>query len=715
MFTIPNLWIHMTLRRDFGEDVSKFTDPIHPLIMDNHTDALRKLRDCPLRLSEPPNLEEAIYPVEGYDTPVLSDEEAAEGNKIAAEEAYDTLIQMGGRPTGPIRPTMPWKKVVVDGELCYRYAEHHETLFHSTWHGNRKRDLNTSWTEAEFVAGHWFAECRQFQEELRRWQDFLKTQQWKRDHRPEFAREEDMEWQRYSQDPDLTASLKKLKDWKEYQAYFRRGIDRCKKILEGARRAVEAIQRKDPEVVVNKGKVRGRSYRDWMRTIERQREWLAAEEKRSEWVKQQLPAVLSECAASLMGQPTSCRQMEERSEFEARRVYITLVDTGGRPTHPIRPLPDIREREHTDEHLHVLCYWEGECNQFEEELREWKKFLDYRQKKETDERTKAQLEEQQSTESPTQMDLWKDYRTYQQLEVDNAKQWVEFWQRQVEYFKQSDNICARQGMEDEAYRHHSEAEDARSSIEEARKQVGPRESRLKWVERQLSTLLAECAVSTTQMSSSDHLEDQAKLPKRASRSGQTTLKDLRSNRSDKSVPRSSHNNKKNRPSANSALGPIHSSKVSKAAGRKTTRPRRPSKISAERDDGQNQGLDITISPSPPANVAPRRSRRLSTNQRGSATLEADLAADLGRNAQTQPTEVMLRRSDRISKQKERMNTSTSSAELSSVVILQTAPLPRSKPKGRVADTKPDRSWGKPRGISKTQGRDLSRERTKIHI
>ena len=60
--------------------------------MDNHTDALRKLRDCPLRLSEPPNLEKAIYPIEGYDTLVLSNEEAAEGNKIAAEEAYDTLI-----------------------------------------------------------------------------------------------------------------------------------------------------------------------------------------------------------------------------------------------------------------------------------------------------------------------------------------------------------------------------------------------------------------------------------------------------------------------------------------------------------------------------------------------------------------------------------------------------------------------------------------------
>ncbi len=171
------------------------------------------------------------------------------------------------------------------------------------------------------------------------------------------------------------------------------------------------------------------------------------------------------------------------------------------------------------------------------------------------------------------------------------------------------------------------------------------------------------------MSTFNRREDQAKLPKRTSKSGQTTLKDLRSNRSHKSAPRNNHNNKKNRASAKSALGPIHSSKVSKAAGRKTPRPQRPSKIPAERDNVQNQGLNITISPPPPANVAPRRSRRLSTNQKRSGALEADLAAELGR---------------------------------------------RSKPKGRVAGTKPDRRCGKSRGISKTQGRDLSRKRTEIH-
>ena len=141
----------------------------------------------------------------------------------------------------------------------------------------------------------------------------------------------------------------------------------------------------------------------------------------------------------------------------------------------MRPVPNSYEREHSDEHLHVLCHWEGECSQFEEELREWKKFLDYRQKKEADGRTEVQVEEQQSAETTTQVDLWKDYQAYQQLEVDNAKQWVEFWQRQVEDYKDTENHCALEGYESTAYRYHSMAETARSYVEEVRKQAGPAE------------------------------------------------------------------------------------------------------------------------------------------------------------------------------------------------------------------------------------------------
>jgi len=160
-----------------------------------------------------------------------------------------------------------------------------------------------------------------------------------------------------------------------------------------ARRAVKAIQRKDPEVVLNCGKVRGLNDEDWLRMIEEKREWLSAEEKQLEWVKQQLPAVLSECAASLVGRPTSRREMELRSEV--KEVFNTLVETGGRPTRSIRPVPDSQERDHIDEHLHVLHHWQGEWSQLEEELRKWRKLLKHRQKKEADGMMELRLEGQQ--------------------------------------------------------------------------------------------------------------------------------------------------------------------------------------------------------------------------------------------------------------------------------------------------------------------------------
>ncbi len=694
--------------------------------MNNHTDALRKLRDCSLRLSEPTDSEDETP---GPDPP----EVRAEQSKVSAEEAYDTLIQMGGRPTGPIRPTPPREKVLVGGELWYSCAEQDKTLFYDFVYG-QKPSHGPHLTHSGCIAEHWIEEKLRCQEELRRWQEFGNMQQRIREHRPDKAREEDTERQRYPQDPDLTASLKKRKDWKEYQAYFERIIDRIENVIEEARQAVEAIQRKDPEVVVNKGTVRGRGDEDWLRFIEGRRELLSAEEKRLEWVKQQLPAVLSECAASLislMGLPTSRRQMEERSELEARRVYTTLVATGGRPTRPIRAVPDSHDHEHTDEHLHVLCHWEGECSQFEEELRDWEKFLDYRQKKETDGKTEVQLEERQCAESSIQVDLWKDYRAYQQLEVDNAKQWVKFWQRQVEKFQNVENDCLRKASEAEASRNHSEGEgryglvewggtarryhsmagNMQSHAEDAQKQVGPVEARLEWVEQQLSALLAECAVSTTEVSTSDHLEDQAKPPKKASRSSQTMLKNLRPDRPGRSTLRGNQQPDQNKKhtSPNSALGPIHSSKVLKAAGRKAPRPRR-STTPAKHGDGQNLGPHTTMPPSLPANVAPRRSSRLEYNQKKSGALKAGLPADLGRSAQPPPTNIIMRRSDRISKQKERMSTSNFSAAVNSALISQTGPMRRlSRPKH-----KSDPSPVKPRGISKRQESNFSRNRTKIH-
>ncbi|KAI4092454.1 MAG: hypothetical protein LQ339_007935 [Xanthoria mediterranea] len=675
------------------------TQPVDPLDLD------AKLRDCAPRTSEPPD--SAGLSRDQSETP---DPPGAELLEIEAKEAYDTLKQLGGRPTGPIRSNPRWKTVVVNGELTYRHAEEEETIFHDQYFTPCPTYQYSGLTEAHFFTIHWGQEKGRCQEELRRWQLFRDHQQWIREHRPEKATEEETERQRYPHNPRLTASLKKLKDWRKYQGLFQILLDARTRRVERSRRAIDATQRKDAEGVSNKGEGSWPDLKMRLSRIEKDLKWLPAEEKRLEWAKQQLPAVLAECAASLKGRPTSRRLMEERSELEAKRVFNALAETGGRPTRPLQPVPASSNHEHADQHLHALRHWEGECTQFEEEWREWKKFLDYRQKKEADGRTEVQLQEQQSAETTTQVQLWKDYRAYRQLEVDNAKQWVEFWQRQEEEFQDEENHCALQGYTEGVLGSRYNAEDARSYGEEARKRVRPIEMRLEWVEQQLGALLAEAVVLTPEGSLSDRLDHQTKMPESASRSGQTSLKDNRLAR------RSNHGEKILRASAKSALDPIHSSKVSKAKGKEITRLRRQSKILAKHDDGQLEDPHTTTSPLLPANIVPRRSSRLNNNEKRSDALEATLAASPGNSARS--PSFTPRRSDRISKQRKRMSPSTSNTTATSAMILQTDPsrcLSRSKSKGRRTGKKSDASSGvKPRGILKRPQRKSLRNKTKMY-
>ena len=146
--------------------------------MDNYTNAARNSRDCSPRLSKSPGPEDP-WP-EGWETPVQTDEEWTEESKIEVKKAYDTLIQMGGRPTRPIRFNPRWKKVLIHGELCYVDFEEVEVLFYD----GSKPDKTVVLTESQFIAHHWAGQARQFEAELQRWQGFLDVQQWRREHRP---------------------------------------------------------------------------------------------------------------------------------------------------------------------------------------------------------------------------------------------------------------------------------------------------------------------------------------------------------------------------------------------------------------------------------------------------------------------------------------------------------------------------------------------------
>ena len=242
-------------------------------------------------------------------------------------------------------------------------------------------------------------------------------------------------------------------------------------------------------------------------------------------------------------------------------------------------------------------------------------------------KTETQLKERQSAESLTQVNLWKDYRAYEHLGVDYARQWVEFWQRQVKHFEEEENHCVRQAKQVEkdstrqmlngsAYRCHSWAEDIQKHVEEARKQVRPAEARLTWIEQQLSTFLAECGVSTMEVFTSDHLQDQVMPRKRASSSGQATLKNLRFDRSSRPILRgkiytpTSSDRRETKLKASSALDPVRSAVFKKPSTK--SRSVRPSNQGTQQS--QSQSAEHTIVASNSNARKRRRSKRLLTLQ-----------------------------------------------------------------------------------------------------
>lgn len=407
---------------------------------------------------------------------------------------------------------------------------------------------------------------------------------------------------------------------------------------------------------------------------------------------------------------TSLCEMKKRSELKMKWVFNTLMKISERLICLMWLMPHW-ECELINEHLHVLCHWEGDYSQFEKELRKWKKFLNYQQRKEVNERTEMQLKEQQSTETMIQVNLWKNYQIYQQLKINNAKQWMKFWQQQMKECQNTENHCTLQEWASTAEQYHFNGERMKLHVKNTQKQVQPAEMQLKWIEEQLSALFAECTVSTMKVSTSDPLKNQVMPLKRASRSSQITLKDLRFNQSIKLTLQSFHHCS----SANSVLDSIHSSKVSKTAERTALHCQQQFKILAEHDDSQNQVSNITISSVLPVNVGLCRSSQLSDKKMRSDALKASLAVNLSKSAHSAP--IILCRSDQILKQNERMSLSTSSAAVNSAVILQTdlsQCLSWFKLKGCCAGNKSDLSSVKPWEIIKRQESNFSWNRIKIH-
>lgn len=136
----------------------------------------------------------------------------------------------------------------------------------------------------------------------------------------------------------------------------------------------------------------------------------------------------------------------------------------------------------------------------------------------------------------------------------------------------------------------------------------------------------------------------------------------------------------------------------------------------ERNNRQNLDSNTITTPLLFAKVASRGSNQLFDNKKRFGALEVNLDVNLNKDEYSSST--ISRKSDRISKSKERINTSISIVVMSLVIILQLNMLERSfwsKRKDRFANNKSNTSSiEKPRGISKRHKHNFSRKRTRIH-
>ena len=417
-------------------------------------------------------------------TPDIDPEET----QLQAEWAWETLSKMGGRPTRPILYDTTRETKVVDG---YIYMRDEDGCEHSI------DEHDYSWL-------HWSLERERFNQELNDWKVFRKDQQrihgkrqmngaaengkpQQRERRPHsFTSEEqkasELEWDRHEQELKdwkesrdaqrlanhsqqgkgaeksvnlqqqeherelrLTASLTLLKDWRHFRTYReRRFVDHHRRKIKGCEGRLRSLQHETDEAVTDEIRKSLSHRRKKIRSeIFCQQLDLGRKEILLKRVKQQLPAILSECIDSTSGSPTSRRRLEEKCELEARQLYNTLIEIGGRPSRSIRPPSNAWNPERTDDLLHILRHWDNEYLQIEEELDLWKKFRNWqRQPRESQQENEMQRNaepeqlDQWPSENLTKLNDWKDFQIFQQWRVKLAKDRLDAWERELELERQ---------------------------------------------------------------------------------------------------------------------------------------------------------------------------------------------------------------------------------------------------------------------------------------
>lgn len=328
-----------------------------------------------------------------------------------AKQDHDRLVEMGARPSRPLRLQPTWTATYKAGDIHLIDEE---------------GDLETvipGWRDP--MCYHWVEESKYIENELSNWYKFRKYQQ---DLQPLNRLGLGLELEKT--EAGLINALTSLSDWQEFEVFQYHILadasnlqDKCHQrflgITEwGATREPSSTHSVAHDAIGN-----------CLGLFERSRREFEAARKRLNWIKDQWPKVVAEALTSLSMAPELQASLEAKLRKQTFAAFSAIQKLEGRPSHAISP-----PEEHMD-HLHRLLYWSSETSQYMEELSNWKSFLEWRRGK-LGETSVAQKGEYQCPQFQSVLESHTDFEKFRQSEHEAALGWLKCRQRLVRWYNE---------------------------------------------------------------------------------------------------------------------------------------------------------------------------------------------------------------------------------------------------------------------------------------
>ena len=416
--------------------------------------------------------------------------------KARAEHDYEKIIEMGGRPTRPIRAHVDWGTRVTDSTSHYRNEYERKNVL------TREEMIPE---DARFVARHWAKEANAWLGELSRWQKFKQAQ-----HAYHQCDRSELDLELENTDVALFEALSKLNDWQEYQLMNQTEVHKAERMYELCQ---QGIVRTHGAMVVASSADAMLQFEEpqvgWMSYMKEAQERLETSTKELSWVKTQWPDVIAEACSLVAAAPKVLeQQFEAKFERQTKAIYRTLQKKGARPSHAVHAPDENASLTQRIQH------WVSQSSALDQELWEWRIFMAWRRHI----RDSGNMDQQGRrvlSEGDSRSELFQDFVKYQQYEFNKTISWVDCWRHQARNHRKANIrrlrckrcmssselfwtcVCAMDHYEDNKENEVPGAEEAETYAVQAEGNVYVAVKRLEEAKQKLQEILAESSPPST--------------------------------------------------------------------------------------------------------------------------------------------------------------------------------------------------------------------------